>query len=122
MSDQAQDKPRFDFASYSRKEQKAIQMLQLRIQRVGAQLDDAAGLSGAEFEALMEQFESLVNEIERRALAQVAYVPRAWLVREAPEGLTCQDAQWWDWLRADKLDELKSAVAEARQPESVSGN
>ena len=57
-----------------------------------------------------------------RALAQVVSVPRDWLVSGAPDALTCRDEHWWDWLRADKLDELKNAAADARQPESVSGN
>jgi hypothetical protein len=122
MSDQVQDKPRFDYSNYSRKEQKAIQMLQMRLQRLGAKLDDAASLDDATFDALMAQFDAMVYDIERRALAQVVYVPRDWLVGDAPEGLTCQDDHWWDWLRADKLEELKEAAAEARQPESVSGN
>ena len=93
------------------------------LQRLGQRIDEhGAEMSDEEYERTLDKFDAGVQELERLALAQVASVPRAWLVTNAPDDLTCEDDNWWDWLRADKLDELKNAAVEARSPESVSGN
>jgi len=120
MSD---EKPTFDYSGFSRKAQRALVMRQLRVRRLGAQLDaHGVDMPDDEFEQKAEELNTMSYELERAALARVSTVPSDWFVPDAPKGLTCADDSWWDWLRADKVEALIEAAADAKSPEAVSGN
>jgi len=117
------EKPQFDYSNYSRKQQKRLTRLQFQVQRLATKLDEqGADMPDEAYDAALDELDVLIDKLERMALAQVTNVPRGWLVQDAPEDLTCQSENWWDWLRADRLEALKEAAVDARSPEAVSGN
>ncbi|MCZ7540507.1 MAG: hypothetical protein M5U29_11465 [Anaerolineae bacterium] len=116
------DKPEFDFSGLSHRDSKALGRTQLRLQRLTAQLADSVGLSDDEFEAKMDQLDELVTEAEEVISRILVSVPHDWLVPGAPDDLNWRDVTALEWLRSDKMTELREAAIEARDPQAVSGN
>jgi hypothetical protein len=112
----------FDFAHLSHRDSKALGRTQIRLQRLSAQLETAAGMDDDEFETKMAQLDTLVLEAEQFISRILVSVPQDWLVPGAPEGLDWRDVASLEWLRSDKMKELREAAVEARDPQAVSGN
>ena len=109
------DKPTFNYSGYSRKEQRQFARKMLVVQRLGAQIDaHGADMPDDEFDKKMDELDRLTEDIERESMSRVVSVPRSWFAPGAPDGLTCKDDHWWDWLLADKIQELKDAALEAK--------
>ena len=121
MSDELQ--ATFDYSNYSRADQKRSAMLQLDIQFLSAQLDEnMARLSRKDYDAMKAEYLALTDEVEQAVVAYVTHVPPEWFVSDAPSNISIDTPDWWLYVRADKLREIKQAAAEARQPAAVSGN
>lgn len=115
------DQPVFDFSRMSHRDSKALGRAQLRLQRLAAQLGDAAAMPDDEFEAKMSTLDAMIEEAEGYISLVLVDVPRDWLLPEAPDSLDWTDAHSLNWLRSDKMDALREAAVAARSPESVTG-
>ena len=115
-------KPVFDYTTYSRKEQKIAIREQTVLQRLAAKLADPAAYDDDEFEEKFDEFERLQDEFEAKVCQRIVSVPVEWLVPGAPADLDWSKPGAFDWLRADKIDELTDAATEARHPEQVTKN
>jgi hypothetical protein len=118
----ADEKPVFDYTHYSRGEQKAMTRLQLRLQRVLAQANESGDLNDDQFDAKLDELDSMTEELESFVCRFLVSVPRSWLVPEAPENIDWQQPGAFNWLQAHRLPELQEMAVDARRPESVSGN
>jgi len=115
------ERPAFDFARFSHRDSKALGRVQLRLQRLAAQVGDAGNMDDDTFDAKMAELDSLVLEAESVISLALVSVPRSWLVEGAPDALDWSDVASLEWVRADKFDDLRAALIEARSPESVTG-
>lgn len=124
MSDNGRtpDKPVFDYSNYSRREQKELTKLQLRIQRLSEQVSNAGQMDDDTFEAKMGELDEMLATMENIVSQRIVSLPRDWLVPGAPEAIDWQQPGALDWIRADRLTELQNAAVEARTPEAVTGN
>ena len=116
------DKPVFDYSTYSRREQKELTRLQLRIQRLSEQVSNAGQMDDDTFEAKMAELDDMLATMEDVVAKRIVSLPRDWLVPDAPEAIDWQAPGAMDWIRADRLTELQNAAVEARAPEAVTGN
>ena len=99
------DKPLFDFSRRSWKDAKDVTLREMR-RRDAALKNDVA---------LMEQ----VFDEQQAALAKVLVsVPRDWLVPDAPEKLDWRDPASLDWVQEMRMDDIYTAMNEARDPKS----
>jgi len=101
-------KPTFDLSELSWRESKSLATMQTRMANAQSERDVAgleAGFAG------MEAFLARV----------VVSVPRDWLVASAPDNVNWKDPASFDWLRAARMKDLMSALAEAQSPEEVTG-
>ncbi len=115
------EQPQFDYSRLSHGDSKALGRVQLRLQRLMAQLAESAALSDDEFERKMVEMDGLVEEAERVISLILVSLPREWLVEGAPADLDWSDVRSLEWVRTDKMDALRVAAVEARHPESVTG-
>lgn len=103
------DKPVFDFSNVSYRQGRESGRVQARISHLAKQID-AAG-AGDDIDALLVQFDDLMDQQERHIFAAVAYIPQGWLVSGAPmaSSINWQESDSIKWLRADKLQVLAKA-------------
>ena len=117
------EEPVFDYAHYSYKDSKAVQKLRVKLQRSAQQIDAAdPNLPPEEFDLMVAANEKLVGAIAFDMSQHIVSVPRGWLMANAPEKLDWSKPETLDWVRADRMRILQIAAADARTPESVSGN
>jgi len=114
-------RPIFDFSRMSHRDSKALGRSQLRLQRLAAQLADAASMPDDEFEKKMGELDAMIEEAEGYISRVLVDVPREWLLPDAPDDLDWSDVRSLDWLRSDKMDALRDATIAARAPENVTG-
>lgn len=105
MTANTTEKPTFDFSEMSWAESKAISINQARIFRA-QQVNDA--------DALAEGFAAMQAILART----VINVPRAWLIRSAPEQIDWRDPVAFDLVRADRMMHLIRAMVEAQGEDS----
>ena len=116
-------RPEFDFSTYSHKQAILFDAEQKRYMRLLRQLDDETAFeTDKEFESAVQKMMESIEKIEGYLCKMLVSVPRDWLVPDAPETLDWQNPESLGWLRQDKYAELQLAMAEAKSPESVTGN
>lgn len=108
------DKPRFDFSNVSYKQGRESGRIQARIQHIAKQIE--AAKADDDIDALLTQFDALMDQQETHIFAAVAYIPQGWLVNGAP---LASDIDWRDhdslkYLRSDKFQALGRAKNEAQ--------
>lgn len=118
-----EEKPIFDFSTYSVKEQKLQQRHQMRLLRLAEKIDRFdEWKSEDDWEEACDRFEDMQNEAILRTARRVVSIPRSWLVPGAPDELDWKQLESWDWLQAVRQKDIVAAAVEATNPESVSGN
>lgn len=64
-----------------------------------------------------------VNQQIREIFARViTVIPRDWFVRGAPDALDYADPETYKWVRADKVNNLRQALAKAQSPTDTTKN
>jgi hypothetical protein len=114
--------PQFDYSKLSHRDSKALGRVQLRLQRLIAQLADSTGIDDDEFEAKLIHLDELISDAEEVIAKVLVSVPQSWLVPGAPTDIDWVDVESLGWVRTDKMDALRDAAVEARSPQAVSGN
>lgn len=102
----AKEQPRFDFSNLTWGESKRLTLLGQRARE---------GATAADMETLFAEMQAMLAKV-------VLSVPRSWLVKDAPEQLDWTDPASFDWLRADRMQQLQEMLADARRPEALTGN
>lgn len=107
-------KPRFDFSGVSYKQGRESGKIQVKIQHLAKQIE--AATASDDIDALLTEFDRLMDQQEMYIFAAVDYVPQGWLVNGAPQAseIDWQNAESIQYLRADKLQALGKAKNEAQ--------
>ena len=117
-----EEKPVFDYTHYSRKQHKKTTRQTIKLQNLAQRLEDYKLWETDEaFEDGLDQFDDLQDVLTEALAKWVVSVPALWLVAGAPDTLDWSNPVSFDWIRADKFQELSEAAVAARAPERVSG-
>lgn len=118
-----EDQPVFDYSNYSHGDYRELDIQQKRLARLNVQLYDYDQYATDDaFEAALTQYRKMSMDVNGFLCRVLVSVPRAYLVENAPVKLDWNDPKSLQYIRHDKMRELRDLAIEARKPENVSGN
>jgi hypothetical protein len=62
----------------------------------------------------VDEMEQITAELAALTFVFVAYVPRSWFVDDAPQDISVDTPQWWDYLKQGCYEELAKLVRPQR--------
>ncbi len=103
------DAPKFNVSRLSWKDTKRGYRAQMAINKAHAAGD-------------VDMMDEALAGLEHLLARATVYVPRSWLVEDAPKKLKWDDPASFDWLQGDKFSELLAAMNAASTPQAASKN
>ena len=125
MTKNNSDKPVFDIGSQnygSLKDMSIAQAQAMRVQAVMmAMADDPKSVSFADIPR-PDELKEIYNALDQHLCNVLVSVPQDWLVAGAPSDLDWAQVDSLDWVRSDRIGDLRDAMRLAADPEELSGN